>query len=66
MYLPYSISILLGRITEMIQLAWGLGKLIKVVDNKEKLVYYFGTEHKNVQFKIPKRFFKYFRWDTII
>lgn len=49
----------------MIQLAWGLGEFIKVVGNKEKLVYYFGTEHENVQFKIPKRFFKYFRWDPI-
>lgn len=39
----------------MIQLAWGLGKFIKVVCNNEKLVY-FGTEHENVQFKIPKRF----------
>lgn len=40
----------------MIQLAWGLGKFIKVVGNKEKLVYYFGIEHENVQFKIPKLF----------
>lgn len=40
----------------MIQLAWGLRKVIKVVGNKEKLLYYFGTEYENVQFKIPKRF----------
>lgn len=40
----------------MIQLAWGLGEFIKVVGNKEKLVYCFGTEHESVQFKIPKLF----------
>lgn len=44
----------------MIQLAWGLGKFIKVIANTEKFVYYFGTEHENVQFKIPKRLFLIF------
>lgn len=35
----------------MIQLASGIGNLIKVVGNKEKLVYYFGTEHETFSLK---------------